>query len=157
MIQIEKLYDRAEELLRFSIEHVESDPFISESISALWLIRATRIEFEMDMTLTRCAGKARNTGQVKLSWPIFQHEENYVEFADIVLHEVAHVMAGCEHGHTAEFWGVCCSVIGCTGKVYHTMSRFKKQQQLTREQKASQIRSSLEELEDDPLMEGFEL
>lgn len=98
----------------------------------LWAMMVSECEIKWNNNFTSKAGRCRTwkidprTGikrpsEVELSWPYFRdyHPTNTVEFAETVLHEIAHVMTpGSRHGL---LWVTVAKAIGSNGKRCHSL------------------------------------
>ena len=82
-----------------------------------------KVHFEWSNAMTRAAGKARpSTGMVRFSIPIWANgDNNFAEFDDTVLHEIAHVIAGPRAKHGPVWRGIALE-IGCNGERCHTLA-----------------------------------
>ena len=82
------------------------------------------VSVELGRGMSRKAGLyteyGDGTGKITLSWCLFK-DGNDAQFIDTVLHEFAHAIVGCEHGHDS-VWKQACEDIGCSGLQYHEMA-----------------------------------
>lgn len=120
-IGLDVLEERAQRLLDRARHLVTEDSFIDDDRRTTWMHRLRRVRFHFS-SYTNSAGGAWNDGRVELSHQFFRIPDNFEnEFEDTVLHEFAHVMVGARHGHDSE-WKLACEVVGCSGRVRHSMS-----------------------------------
>lgn len=94
--------------------------------------RLLRVHFQVSETLTSCAGRARDTGLVEISRPIFAKTPSMAQLVDTILHEIAHVVAGCDHGHGIE-WQRVALRLGCSANRCHNMPPAPRRVALTLE------------------------
>ena len=80
------------------------------------------ITVSINARLKTTAGRAKHREQsIELSYYIFLEEANRSEFRNTVLHELAHLLAGCGNGHNAT-WKAMHRKLGGSAKRCHTMT-----------------------------------
>ena len=84
------------------------------------VINSTGIEWNSRLRTTAGRGSSY-LKRIQLSSVIFDHEQNQDSFRNTVLHELAHVLAGCEHHHNY-VWRMVARRIGCNAQRTHRMA-----------------------------------
>lgn len=109
MTEAESILD---EVRRTFPEHKKSDAFRSAYL-------------EWNSRLQVAAGRARiggvHSGRIELSSKIFSREENQHEFRNVVLHEIAHLLAP-PRTHHGTAWKHIALRIGCTAERTHELA-----------------------------------
>lgn len=98
----------------------------------LWSVLVSECVIKWNNSFTRKAGRCRawkrhpvtgekRPSEIEMSWPLFRNyrKQNTAEFAETVLHELAHVMTpGAKHG---ALWISVALAIGSNGKRCHSL------------------------------------
>ena len=83
--------------------------------------RLRRITVKINYKMRSCAGRAyEGRNRIELNPNLLCEHDNRGEAEETILHEIAHILAGCKNGHNHR-WKEVCREIGGNAETYHYM------------------------------------